>query len=829
MDMKIGQKEKRKFAPPSARDKQPHGKEKSEDGEDTKKEVKTHREMEEKTTTDTVEQDIVGIKKTSEKHTPLAGLNKKGTGEKNKAGNTKVITEGGQAGDRPMENSIVSQSLSDDGPEGEVTGQKDKKEKVKNKQQEPATGGDKDTNGMPSKNKHLQKTGESAQREKKEKKRRENAPVALTDSQYEDLFDNVLGAAQLETCMEDARAMLSEVELLQASIDQEVNKMREEREDDEREIYEDRTEKMHHRHKEREEKGVKSGSQKRRKEDDSEADEYDSWVQCSRVECKKWRRLQDYTDPSTLPKNWTCRENTDLARSSCDAPEESWSVSKEEEFYYCSLVPGSLVWAQQTGYPWWPAMIERDPITNDFLQFKTKKDPFPCKCHVTYLGSPASRAWVQRCRIRDYNDLQEQTALNMARQQVYKRKLRDAIKMAGRAQKLALQKRLNRFGFMTRRATDGENLEEDSDIEESSGKGNEGRKRGNSDSGNEEVGRPQKQRKQTEDRVEEPKEDVIRESEIKSETETTGEAGKTENEENKQEKCEMEEKSLIKKPRKGADRYRDTENKENEKVIGENKMKKPAKDKKEKESMKKGLEEGKKGTEKKDNQKKGANLARKKGTIVKVTFLTHEPDRCEDEKIENRVGEEQQQCPAKQSEMQTTPSKQDEEKTESKEGKVKKQQQCPVKESGDQAVPDSAVETSPDTVSGYQEEERDEEKETEREDTERMQEEVDGEEKSEGGTLVEVEESIKKLREEEKKDGEKGAKDEEVAGKEKTEERQEPEKCMVEGLGLSDDDDGVDFLDTDLDIMGCKDDLMKRLACAEEEEEEDFSTILFEE
>ncbi|XP_062373047.1 zinc finger CW-type PWWP domain protein 1-like isoform X2 [Sardina pilchardus] len=815
MDTKIGQKEKRKFAPPLARDKQPHGKEKSEDGEDQKKEVKTHDEVEEKTTTDTVEQKIVGINKAtnmSKKHKPLAGHSKKGTGDKNMAEKTKCITQGGQAEDRPMESSIVSKSLSDDGLEREVTLIKEKQEKVKNKQQVPATGVDKDADGMPNKNKN------GCMPKIKEKQ----APVALTDSQYEDIFDNVLGAAQLETCMEDARAMLSEVELLQASIDQEVNKTREEREVEEQEIYEARTEETHHRFKEREEKGSKSGSQKRKRaeeEDDSEADEYDSWVQCSRKECRKWRRLQDDTDPSTLPKNWTCRENTDLACSSCDAPEESWSVSKEEEFYYCSLVPGSLVWAQQTGYPWWPAMIEREPVTNDFLRFKTRKDPFPCKCHVTYLGSPATRAWVQRCRVRDYNDLQEQTALNMARQQVHKRKLKDAIKMAGHAQKLPLQKRLNRFGFMARRATDGENLEEDSDIEESK-KGSEGRKRGK-DSGNEEVWRPQKLRKQTEERVEEPKEDVTREAEIKSETETTEEAGKTENEENKQEEWAVVEKSLIKRPRKGADRYRDIENKENEKVDGENKMKKPAKDKKQKERMKKGLEEGKKGTEKKENQKKGANLSCKEETI----------DRCEDEKIENRVGEEQQQCPTKQSEMQATPSKQDEEKTGNKDGKVKKQQQGPVKESGDQAVPDIAVETSPDTVSGSQEEGRDEVEETEmqREDTELMQEEVDGEQKSEGGALVEVEESIEKLREEEK-DGEKEAKNEAVVGEEEAEERQEPEKCMIKGLGLS-DDDGDDFLDTDLDIMACRDDLMKRLACAEEEEEEeeDFSTILFEE
>ncbi|KAL2079392.1 hypothetical protein ACEWY4_025136 [Coilia grayii] len=143
---------------------------------------------------------------------------------------------------------------------------------------------------------------------------------------------------------------------------------------------------------------------------------------CSRAGCKKWRRLQDNVDPSFLPKTWTCSQNTDSARSSCDAPEESCPECKEEEFYYCSLVPGSLVWAQQAGYPWWPAMIERDPVSGDFLQFKTKRDPFPCKCHVTYLGRPVSRAWVQRCRVRDYCELPEVAALREVRRPAKQRK-----------------------------------------------------------------------------------------------------------------------------------------------------------------------------------------------------------------------------------------------------------------------------------------------------------------------------------------------------------------------------------------------------------------------
>ncbi|XP_053368688.1 MORC family CW-type zinc finger protein 4-like [Clarias gariepinus] len=35
-----------------------------------------------------------------------------------------------------------------------------------------------------------------------------------------------------------------------------------------------------------------------------------SWVQCSRPECAKWRQLRDGVDPSDLPDDWTCSNNT---------------------------------------------------------------------------------------------------------------------------------------------------------------------------------------------------------------------------------------------------------------------------------------------------------------------------------------------------------------------------------------------------------------------------------------------------------------------------------------------------------------------------------------
>ncbi|XP_028836395.1 zinc finger CW-type PWWP domain protein 1-like [Denticeps clupeoides] len=99
------------------------------------------------------------------------------------------------------------------------------------------------------------------------------------------------------------------------------------------------------------------------------------------------------------------------------------------------FIPGSLVWAQQSGHPWWPAVVERDPDTNDFVMFRKESGSCPFKCHVTFLGDPVSRAWVLCSRVRDFADLSAQKALSGARRHVHGQ-LKAAIQMAGQAKSL---------------------------------------------------------------------------------------------------------------------------------------------------------------------------------------------------------------------------------------------------------------------------------------------------------------------------------------------------------------------------------------------------------
>ncbi|XP_030630814.1 zinc finger CW-type PWWP domain protein 1-like [Chanos chanos] len=187
------------------------------------------------------------------------------------------------------------------------------------------------------------------------------------------------------------------------------------------------------------------------------------WVQCSRAVCGKWRQLKDNEDPSALHLDWTCDKNTDPEYSSCSAPEERYCTSLEETFF-CKLVPGSLVWAQQNGYPWWPAMVERDPDSNEYLLFKKETDQTPYKCHVTYLGTPVSRAWVLYNRVKDYAGLTEETLLNTVKQERLKKSLKESICMARQAVELSLKRRLARFGFWARHVSDRESSDEDSSI-----------------------------------------------------------------------------------------------------------------------------------------------------------------------------------------------------------------------------------------------------------------------------------------------------------------------------------------------------------------------------
>ncbi|KAG6921888.1 zinc finger CW-type and PWWP domain containing 1 [Chelydra serpentina] len=190
-----------------------------------------------------------------------------------------------------------------------------------------------------------------------------------------------------------------------------------------------------------------------------------AWVQCSDPSCEKWRRLSSETDPSVLPEDWTCSQNADLQYKSCDVPEETWSGS-ENEVVYATYVPGSIIWAKQFGYPWWPAMVECDPDIGEYFLFSSRLDSLPSKYHVTFFGDSVCRAWISATMLRNFHEFStESLGLKTLRSKDYRQRLDAAEKMAKEAGRISIQERVMRFGFVSR-SGEGGLLEGDEDSEE---------------------------------------------------------------------------------------------------------------------------------------------------------------------------------------------------------------------------------------------------------------------------------------------------------------------------------------------------------------------------
>ncbi|XP_044856463.1 zinc finger CW-type PWWP domain protein 1 isoform X3 [Mauremys mutica] len=190
-----------------------------------------------------------------------------------------------------------------------------------------------------------------------------------------------------------------------------------------------------------------------------------AWVQCSYPSCEKWRRLSSDTDPSVLPEDWTCSQNTDPQYKSCDVPEETWSGS-ENEVVYATYVPGSIIWAKQFGYPWWPAMVECDPDIGEYFLFSSRLDSLPSKYHVTFFGQSVSRAWISATMLRNFHEFStESLGLKTLRSRDYRQKLDAAVRMAKEAERISIQERVTRFGFISR-SGEGGLLEAHEDLEE---------------------------------------------------------------------------------------------------------------------------------------------------------------------------------------------------------------------------------------------------------------------------------------------------------------------------------------------------------------------------
>ncbi|XP_038642666.1 zinc finger CW-type PWWP domain protein 1-like [Scyliorhinus canicula] len=179
-------------------------------------------------------------------------------------------------------------------------------------------------------------------------------------------------------------------------------------------------------------------------EEETALDNYVAWVQCSKKKCGKWRRLEDSVDPVTLPEDWTCSQNPDPMYNMCDLPEEVWD-GREKDIIYAELVPGSIVWAKQLGYPWWPGMVEHDPQTGKYFMFTSDSDQFPSKYHVTFFDTTVSHAWISVPLIKSFQDIPQEKS---SARRDFTRRIGAAKRMAEEARKVKIQDRISHFGFV---------------------------------------------------------------------------------------------------------------------------------------------------------------------------------------------------------------------------------------------------------------------------------------------------------------------------------------------------------------------------------------------
>ncbi|XP_051163826.1 zinc finger CW-type PWWP domain protein 1-like isoform X2 [Leptopilina boulardi] len=123
------------------------------------------------------------------------------------------------------------------------------------------------------------------------------------------------------------------------------------------------------------------------------------WIQCCEENCKKWRFVKEYNDPLSVPEKWFCSENFDENFASCDIPEEKTENNLVESKY----VPGNIVWAKLTGYPWWPAIIDNCPVKNTFYELGNTSD-IPLRYHVTFIEEgEVHRSWMKSAKIKPFN------------------------------------------------------------------------------------------------------------------------------------------------------------------------------------------------------------------------------------------------------------------------------------------------------------------------------------------------------------------------------------------------------------------------------------------
>jgi hypothetical protein len=174
-----------------------------------------------------------------------------------------------------------------------------------------------------------------------------------------------------------------------------------------------------------------------------------TYVQCCRETCKKWRFLTEFEDPSLVPEYWECSMNRDKKANRCST-REGQQVEENEEYVNVAYTAGSLVWARVKGFPWWPAMVDYCPDSEEYYWIEEEESRVePAWYHVVFLEKQVSRSWVRRELVEKMTSVQTPPKnLAVRKNSASQRgRMAHASSMATDALSLSLESRLKKYSF----------------------------------------------------------------------------------------------------------------------------------------------------------------------------------------------------------------------------------------------------------------------------------------------------------------------------------------------------------------------------------------------
>ncbi|KPI91631.1 Zinc finger CW-type PWWP domain protein 1 [Papilio xuthus] len=171
------------------------------------------------------------------------------------------------------------------------------------------------------------------------------------------------------------------------------------------------------------------------------------WASCD--SCGRWRYLPHVIDRYELPYKWYCKMNPDKKLADCSAPEVPIQLHDEEDLIHSRFSAGSIVWVKLPGWPWWPAMVDDCPDTEQFYWLDGFSD-IPTHYHVVFFDKlDVSRAWVSDQIIEPYT-INKNKIEDANRNKKYAKRLRVAVSQATDAFSLPLASRFSKYSFLAR-------------------------------------------------------------------------------------------------------------------------------------------------------------------------------------------------------------------------------------------------------------------------------------------------------------------------------------------------------------------------------------------